>query len=92
MQGLVCPLKLQDGELYFRTLRDGSGEVWQEKTEVGPQARWRIVQRNATGDEPDALEDMPIVPAVRVLGVVNGKHRCKSDSEPSPGAAQQTKS
>ena len=35
LPGLVCPLKLQDGELYFWTLGDGSSEVWQEKTGVG---------------------------------------------------------
>jgi hypothetical protein len=78
LPGLVCPLKLQDGDLYFRTLGDVSNELWQEKTDVGPQARWRAVERDATGDEPSALEDMPTVPAVRFLGLVNGKIRCKT--------------
>jgi hypothetical protein len=78
LPGLVCPLRLQDGGLYFRTLGDGSSEVWQKKTDVGPQARWRAVERDATGDEPSTLEDMPTVPAVRFLGLVNGKIRCKT--------------
>jgi hypothetical protein len=34
MPGLVCPLKLENGEPYFRTLGDGAGEVWQEKNAV----------------------------------------------------------
>jgi hypothetical protein len=39
LPSLVCPLKVQDGELYFRTLGDGSDEVWQEKIDVLQQAR-----------------------------------------------------
>jgi hypothetical protein len=58
---------------------DGVGEVWQENTDDGPQARWRNVERDATASEPDAPEDKPAVPAIRFLGVVNGKHRCKPD-------------
>lgn len=81
LPGLVCPLKLQKGELYFRTLGDGSGEVWQEKTEVGTQARWKIVEWDATGKEPGALEDMSTVPTVRFLGVVSCSHHCKPISE-----------
>jgi hypothetical protein len=81
LPGLVCPLKLQDGDLYFRTLGDGSGEVWQPKTDVGPQARWRAVQRDAAGNESAADGDMPTVPGVRFLGLVNGRHRCKADAE-----------
>ena len=80
---LVCPLKLQDGELYFRALRDGSGEVWQEKIDDGPQARWRTVERDATRKEPGTLEGIPTVPGVRFLGVLAGKHRCKPEPERS---------
>jgi hypothetical protein len=78
LPGLVCPLKLQNGDLYFRTLGDVSSELWQQKTGVGPQARWRAVERDATGDEPSTLEDMPTVRAVRFLGLVDGKIRCKT--------------
>jgi hypothetical protein len=80
---LVCPLKLQDGELYFRTLGDDSSEVWQQKTDAGPQTRWRAVQRDAMGDEPGAPEVIPTVPIIRFLGVVNGKHRCQLDAKQS---------
>jgi hypothetical protein len=83
LPGLVCPLKLQDGVPYFRTLGDDSSEVWQPKIDAGTHARWRVVQRGTTGNESGALEDMPTVPAVRFLGVVNGKHRCKPDSTPT---------
>jgi hypothetical protein len=83
LPGLVCPLKFKGGELYFRTLGDGSSELGQQQTDAGPQARWRAVQRDGTGNESTALEDTPTVPGVRFLGVVNGKHRCKVDSEPS---------
>jgi hypothetical protein len=83
LPGLVCPLKLSDGELYLRTLGEGSDKDWQQKTGVRLQARWRAVQKDATGKEPGTLEDMPTVPTVRFLGVVNGTHRCKPDSEPS---------
>jgi hypothetical protein len=83
LPGLVCPLKLQDGELCFRTLGDGGGEVWQEKTDVGQQARWKTVEWDATGNESGTLEDSPPVAAVGFLGVVNGKHHCRPDSEPS---------
>jgi hypothetical protein len=77
LPGLVCPLKLQDGALYFRTLGDDSSEVWQQKTDAGPQTRWRAVQHNASGNEPCVLEDIPMMSAVKFLGVVNGKHHCK---------------
>jgi hypothetical protein len=77
LPGLVCPLKLQDGDLYFRTLGDDSSELWQQKTDDGPQARWKIVQWDATGNELGAFEGMPTMAGVRFLGVVNGKHRCK---------------
>jgi hypothetical protein len=86
LPGLVCPLKLENGDLHFRTLGDGSGELWRQKTDAGPQARWRAVQRDAAGNESAAHEDMPTVPGVRFLGLVNGKHRCKSDSEPTPAS------
>lgn len=76
-----CPIKLENGEPYFRTLGDGSGEVWQEKTEVEPQSRWRTVQRDAMGKEPGSLAEMPTMPAVKFLGVVNVKHRCKPVAE-----------
>ena len=36
LPGLPCPLKLQDGDLYFRILGDGSSELWQHKTDAGP--------------------------------------------------------
>ena len=62
-------------------LGDGSGEVWQEKTDVGQQARWRAVEWNATSNESGVLEDRPTVAAVRFLGVVNGKHRCKPTTQ-----------
>ncbi len=44
LPGLVCPLKLQEGELHFRTLGgdgvgDGASELWLQKTVAGPQAR-----------------------------------------------------
>ena len=68
--------------MYFRTMGDESSEVWQEKADVGPQARWRTVEWGATGSESGAVEEMPTVPAVRFLGVVNGKHHWKPDSEP----------
>jgi hypothetical protein len=68
---------------YFRTLGDGSSELWHQKTAVGPQAQWRAVQRDAMGDEPAALEDMPTVPSVRFLGVLNGKHRYQLDAKKS---------
>jgi hypothetical protein len=55
LPGLVCPLKLQDGVLYFRTLGNDSSEVWQQKTDAHPQARWRAVQRDATGNDCVAL-------------------------------------
>jgi hypothetical protein len=86
LPGLACPLKLENGELYFRTLDDGSGEVWQQKTDVSPQGRWKTVQSDATGKESAAFEDVPPVLAVIFLGVVNGQHRCKSESEPVPTA------
>jgi hypothetical protein len=92
LPGLACPLKLEHGDLHFRTLGHGSGELWQQKTDAGPQARWRAVQRDATGNESAAHEDMPTVPGVRFLGVVNGMHRCKSDSEPTPAATRRMKS
>jgi hypothetical protein len=79
LPGLVCPLKVQDGVPYFRTLGDGCNEIWQQKTDAGPQARWCAVQRDAMSNEPGAFEDMPTVPGVRFLGVMNGKHRCKPD-------------
>jgi hypothetical protein len=82
LPGLACPLKLQDGELYFRTHGDESSEVWHQKTDAGPQARWRAVQRDAKGNESAAVLDMPFAPAIRFLGAVNGKHRCKPDSTP----------
>jgi hypothetical protein len=81
LPGLVCPLKLQNGELHFRALGYESSEIWLEKTDDGPQARWRIVEWDATGNEPGALEDMPTLPAVRFLGVTNVKHRCKPSSD-----------
>jgi hypothetical protein len=83
LPGLVCPLKLENGELYFRTLGDGSCEVWQENTDAGPHARWRHVEWDATDNEPRAVEDVPTVAAVKFLGVVNGKHHCKADLGPS---------
>jgi hypothetical protein len=33
LPGLVCPLKLENGDLHFRTLGDGSGELWRQKSE-----------------------------------------------------------
>jgi hypothetical protein len=48
---------------------------------VGAQARWRAIERDATGNALSALEDMPAVPTVKFLEVVNGKHRCKRDAE-----------
>ena len=66
--------------------------IWLEKTDTDPQARWRAVQRDATGDESGAREDMPTVPGVSFLRVVNGRHRCKLDSELSPAATRPTKS
>jgi hypothetical protein len=83
---LACPLKLQDGELYFRTLGDGSGEVWQQKTGAGPQARWRAVQCDTIGNDSAAHEDIPTLHGVRFLGLVNGKHRCKPDLADQPPA------
>jgi hypothetical protein len=77
LRRVVCPLKLENGVLYFRTLGNRSGEGWQEKTEVGPQARWRTVERAATG-ALDCLEDMPTLPAIGFLGVTNGKPHCKT--------------
>jgi hypothetical protein len=56
LPNLVCPLKLQDGVLYFRALGDDSSEVWRQKTDADPQARWRAVQRDATGNDYGALE------------------------------------
>jgi hypothetical protein len=91
LPGLVCPLKLQGGELYFRTQGDECGELWQQKTDAGPQARWRAVQGDTTRDEPVAIGEIPTVLAVRFLGPVNGKHHCKPDSEVSPVATRQTK-
>ena len=35
LPGLVCTLKLENGELHYRTVGDGSGEVWQEKLTLG---------------------------------------------------------
>lgn len=81
LPGLVCPLKLQDGGLYFRELGDGSSEVWQQKTDAGPQARWRAVQRDATGNAQGAPDDMPTASAIRFLGIMTGRHRCKAPSE-----------
>ncbi len=68
LPGLVCPLKLENGDLHFRTRGDGSCELWQQKTDAGPRARWRAVQRDAAGNESAALEDTPTVPGVRFLG------------------------
>jgi hypothetical protein len=79
LPGLACPLKLQDGVPYFRTLGDDASEVWQQKTDAGPQARWRALKRGATGNDYGAPEGKPAAPAVRFLGVMNGKHRYKSD-------------
>lgn len=81
LPGLACPLKLQNGELHFRTLGDESSEVWHQKTDARPQARWRAVQRDASGNDSGALKGKPAVPAVRFLGVMNGKHRCKASSD-----------
>jgi hypothetical protein len=81
LPSLVCPLKLENGNLYFRTLGDGSDEVWQEKTVVRPQARWRIIQPEATGSDIGALEELPTVLVVTFLGVVHGTHHCKLDSD-----------
>ena len=81
LPGLVCPLKLQDGLAYFRTLGDDSSEIWQQRTRAGTQARWSAVQRDAAGTESDTREDMPTVPGVRFLGVVYGRHRCTADSQ-----------
>jgi hypothetical protein len=79
LPGLVCPLKLEGGELYFRTLGDESSEVWQQKTDADPQTRWRALQRGATGNDYGTLEGKPAAPAVRFLGVMSGKHCCKPD-------------
>jgi hypothetical protein len=79
LPGIVCPLKLQDGELYFRTRGDGDGEMWHGKIDADPEARWRAVQCDAGGNESGAREDMATVPIIRFLGVVNGKHRCQCD-------------
>jgi hypothetical protein len=89
LPSLVCPLKLQEGELYFRTLGDDSSEVWQQKADAGPQARWRAVQRDAAGNESGAREDIPTGPAVTFLGLVKGKHRCKGDSAARQGPDRQ---
>jgi hypothetical protein len=83
LPGLVCPLKLENGQPYFRTLGDGSGEVWQEKIDVAPQVPWSAVEWAASGNEPSALEHMPTVPSVRFLGVLNGKHRYQFDAKKS---------
>ena len=80
LPGLVCPLKLETGVPYFRTLGDDSSEVWQQKTDAGPQARWRAVEWNAIGNKPGAHEDKPAVAAVKFLGVMSGKPHCKPDS------------
>jgi hypothetical protein len=77
LPGLVCPLKLEGCDLYFRTLSDDSSEVWLQKTDAGPQTRWGAVQRDAAGNESGTPEEMPAVLAVWFQGVGNGKHRCR---------------
>jgi hypothetical protein len=79
---LPIELRLQwHRSLYFRTLGAGSGAVWQEKADSRPQARWRAVQRDATGNESAGNDDGPSVFAIRFLGVANGKHNCKPTTQ-----------
>jgi hypothetical protein len=64
---LPCPLKITDSRVY-RRVKDGA---WGEAADQSPESHWQDVEREAGGSEGR-------LDFVEFLGVVDGKHKCKS--------------
>lgn len=55
---MPCPLKLESGKLFYRTVLD-AGERWEEEVSVQPQNIWRVVEMDALGTHSDRLPSGP---------------------------------
>ena len=84
----MCPYKFE-GDRLFRHLRKGARSPcnghaaieggWHEAINEGPEWNWRQVEQcvNYNRWPPPNLKDIPAIPAIMFLGVVDGKHACR---------------
>jgi len=52
---------------------------WHEAIDQGPEWNWLDVEQDAKGYTwpPPRLKDIPTIPAIVFLGVVDGEHKCR---------------
>jgi hypothetical protein len=52
---------------------------WHEAIDEGPEWNWREVEKDVNGYAwpPPKPEDIPTIPAIVFLGLVDGKHPCR---------------
>jgi len=84
----MCPYKFE-GDRLFRHLRKGACRAcngiagteggWHETIDEGPEWNWREVEQDLTHNTwpPPKPEDIPAIPAIVFLGLVDGKHACR---------------
>jgi hypothetical protein len=82
---LMCPYKFE-GDRLFRHLRRGACRPcnggaaieggWHEAIDEGPEWNWREIEKEMNGYswQPPKLADIPTIPAIEFLGLVDGKH------------------
>jgi hypothetical protein len=86
---LMCPYKF-DGDRLFRHLRKGACRPchggaaidggWHEAIDEGPEWNWRQVEQDLAKNSwpPPKLEEIPRIPAIVFLGIVDGAHQCRT--------------
>ena len=87
---MPCPLKQQDGRLFYRlNTTYSNGIEWEEQVPRPTEYDWQQIEKEAlnksygelNGEPRPPISTIPTIPAVTFMGVVNGKHRCRPTKE-----------